>query len=207
MKIAILIISLLLSSTTYLSAVRVSKVDSSGKVATLYGEKEEKEFQNLLKLNKRFPQAYVINLKLGNLYYLKGDYFNSIKHYKRASLVATSAIEPKLGLVRDYLAIRDIDKALAITDSIVKLDFYNYYANYYQLLALKMKAQDDNAIEIAKRMLNLNPKDLLFLQELGKLYIDRDRIKALRIFKRILKLDPNNSIAKKYLTTLLKVKH
>lgn len=153
----------------------------------------------LIPLYNKYPNGYTINLRLGWLFYLNKNYENSIKHYQKASLILPYSIEPKLGLMRVYLIIEKYNKILNIGDVILKVDYYNYYANYYIIEALIQKKEYKTALKITNKMLALYPTSVLFLVELGKIYNVLDKIKANKIFNNVLILDPNNIIAKKYL--------
>jgi len=155
--------------------------------------------KSLIPVYKMYPKGYTLNLRLGYLFLLDKKYQNSLEHYKKATIVAPYSIESKLGLVKNYLQMNKIDNALAITNSIIKMDYYNYYGNFYQLLALKGKKENTEAIKVANKMLALYPTDILFLQEMAKLQYKENKNKGIKIFKDILILDPNNIIAKEYL--------
>jgi len=152
----------------------------------------------LIPLYQKYPKGYTINLRLAWLFYLNKNYKNAIKHYKTCELIMPYSIEVKLGLMKIYL-ISDLDKALNIGNSILKIDYYNYYGNYYEILALKAKKEINTAINITNKMLSLYPTDVMYLTLLGELYWNKDRKYAKEIFKNILILDPNNIKAKTYL--------
>jgi tetratricopeptide (TPR) repeat protein len=155
--------------------------------------------KSLIPVYKKYPKGYTLNLRLGYLFLLEKKYTNSLEHYKKATTIAPYSIEAKLGLVKNYLQTNKIDNVLSITDSIIKMDYYNYYGNFYQLLALKLKKQSKEAIKIANKMLALYPTNIMFLQELAKLEYADNKSRGIKIFKDILILDPNNIMAKEYL--------
>ena len=154
----------------------------------------------LIPLYKKYPEGYTINLRLGWLFYLNKNYSNSIKHYQKASLILPYSIEPKLGLMRDYLAMQDFKDALKEGNLILREDYYNYYGNYYEILALKGIKDYQNAIKVTNKMLGLYPTSVLFLNILGEVYyLQNKKDLAKKVFKSVLLLDPNNVIAKSYL--------
>ena len=154
----------------------------------------------LIPLYQKFPNGYTINLRLGWLFYLDKKYSNAIKHYQKASLVAPLSVEPKLGLMRVYLALENYKKALEMGNIILKEDYYNYYGNYYEILALKGIKDYKTAFKITNKMLSLYPTSVLFLNLLGELYyLEGKRDLAKKVFESVLILDPNNVIAKEYL--------
>jgi tetratricopeptide (TPR) repeat protein len=153
----------------------------------------------LIPVYNKYPNGYTLNLRLGWLFYLSKKYQNALDHYKKASLMAPYSIEAKLGIMRTYLAAGDYDNALKVGDVVLKIDYYNYYGNYYEIVALIAKKQYDTALKLTDKMLSLYPTSVLFLVELGKIYYIKDKTKAKQIFEDVLILDPNNVIAKEYL--------
>ena len=156
--------------------------------------------KSLIPVYKKYPKGYTLNLRLGYLFFLDKKYNNSIEHYKKAAIVAPYSVEAKLGLIKNYLKTTKYDNALSICNSIIKIDYYNYYGNFYLLIALKLKNQDNEAIKVATKMLSLYPTDIMYLQEMAKLQYKKDKKRGIKIFKDILILDPNNITAKEYLS-------
>jgi len=154
----------------------------------------------LIPLYNKYSNSYTVNLRLGWLFYLNKNYSNSIKHYEKASLILPYSIEPKLGLMRDYLAMQNFKAALKIGNIILREDYYNYYGNYYEILALKGVKDYKSALKIANKMLSLYPTSVLFLNSLGEIYyLENKKDLAKNIFENVLILDPNNVVAKSYL--------
>ncbi len=154
----------------------------------------------LIPLYNKYPKGYTINLRLGWLFYLNKDYINSIKHYQKASLVMPYSVEPKLGLMRDYIAMQNYKNALKVGNLILREDYYNYYGNYYEILALKGIKDYKNALKITNRMLTLYPTSVLYLNSLGEIYyVSSKKDLAKKIFEDVLILDPNNVFAKSYI--------
>jgi len=154
----------------------------------------------LIPIYKKYPDGYTINLRLGWLFFLNKNYKNSIKHYQKASMVLPNSIEPKLGLMRVYNYLGEYDKSLEVGNSLLKTDFYNYYGNYYEILALMGKKNYKVALEVSQKMLSLYPTSVMFLNLLAQnyYYLNKKDI-AKEIFRNVLLLDPNNVVAKKYL--------
>ena len=156
--------------------------------------------KSLIPVYKKYPKGYTLNLRLGYLFFLDKKYSNSIEHYKKAATIAPYSVEAKLGLIKNYLKTEKYDNALSISNTIIKTDYYNYYGNFYLLIALKLKNQKEEAIKIANKMLSLYPTDIMYLQELAKLKYEKDKKSGKKIFEDILILDPNNITAKEYLS-------
>jgi len=154
----------------------------------------------LIPIFKKYPNSYTLNLRLGWLFYLSKKYQNAIEHYKKASIIAPYSIEAKIGIMRVYLATGDYDNALKVGDVILKTDYYNFYGNYYEITALMAKKEMNTALKLTEKMLSLYPTSVLYLVKLGEIYYTKDKAKAKKIFEDVLILDPNNVIAKEYLS-------
>jgi len=154
----------------------------------------------LIPLYKKYPNGYTLNLRLGWLFYLNKDYKNALIHYETASKISPYSLEPKLGMMRVYLAMNNYKKVLDIGNIVLKTDYYNYYGNYYDVLGFEGIKEYKSALMLINKMLTLYPTDVLFLTELAKVYFYiGEKKKSKKIFEDILILDPNNITAKEFL--------
>ncbi|WP_457562456.1 tetratricopeptide repeat protein [Caminibacter pacificus] len=195
MKKILLIISLTLS----LFALDIKKAYYSS-----YNYEKMGDFKDAIKVlipvYKKYPDGYTINLRLAWLFYLNKNYQNAIKHYQKAAMILPYSVEPKLGLMRVYNTIGDYDNSLKVGNSLLKTDYYNYYGNYYEIVALMGKKNYKVASELAQKMLTLYPTSVLFLNVLAENYwYMGKKDTAKKIFNDVLILDPNNIVAKEYL--------
>ena len=147
-------------------------------------------------LYKKYPHGYTLNLRLGWLFYLKKNYNDSIEYYKKASLINTSAIDPKLGLIRNYLATYSYEDAQNLATEILKVDYYNYYANLYIIQSLIAQKKHKISEKIIKKMLALYPTDILFLEQLLINYKVTNNKYYKEVYESILILDPNNVLVR-----------
>ncbi len=149
-----------------------------------------------------YPQGYTVNLRLGWLYYLAGNYANSKTYYQAAIKIAPASIEAKLGYTLPLLAQERYEEAEAVTKEIIRIDASNYYANLRLAFALRMQKKLDAAEEVLNRALPLYPTDVKYLTELGLVKVAQDQCTAARrIFTDVLTLDPENVVAKEQLNT------
>jgi tetratricopeptide (TPR) repeat protein len=146
----------------------------------------------LTPLYKKYPKGYALNLRFGWLFFLDKKYNDAIKYYKKASLRNTFAIDPKLGLIRVYLATYSYQKAETVSYEILKTDYYNYYANLYAIKALIAQKKYQLALSMLKKMLALYPTDVLFLEQLAMVYKATKNPYLKQTYQDILILDPNN---------------
>jgi len=154
----------------------------------------------LIPLYKKYPNGYTLNLRLGWLFYLNKDYKNALIHYEKASKIYPYSLEPKLGMMRVYLAMQNYKKVLDIGNIVLKTDYYSYYGNYYDVLGFEGIKNYKTALSLVNKMLTIYPTDVLYLSELGKIYFYMGEIKkAKEVFENVLILDPNNITAKEFL--------
>jgi tetratricopeptide (TPR) repeat protein len=149
---------------------------------------------------KQYKATYTINLRLGWLYYLSGNYANSTFHYLNAIKTAPNNVEAKLGYMVPLLAQQRYLEAEEIGYRIMKIDNYNYYGNYRIISALKNQKKYSEAEKIIIKMLLIYPTDTVFLTELAGLKdLKGDKKEALKIAKSIITLDPTNVFAGNYI--------
>ena len=143
-------------------------------------------------LYKKYPKGYTLNLRFGWLFYLDKKYNDSQKYYKKASLINSYALDPRLGLIRIYLDRADYKKAEMVSYELLKIDYYNYYANLYVTQALTAQGKYEVATEIIHKMLALYPTDISYLEALAVVYKNTKSKYLQKLYEDILILDPNN---------------
>jgi len=146
-------------------------------------------------LYDKYPNGYTLNLRFGWLFYLNKNYNNSLKYYKKASLIKPYSIDTKLGLARVYLDTDSYEKAQNVCYELLKIDYYNYYANIYIVRALISEKKYDIALKVIEKMLSLYPTDVKFLEQLAKVYKATKSKYLQNVYQDILILDPNNVLA------------
>jgi len=146
----------------------------------------------LTPLYNKYPKGYTLNLRFGWLFFLNKKYTNAKKHYEKASLTNPYALDPRLGLIRIYLATASYSDAEQVAYELLKIDYYNYYANLYVITALNAQKKYEIATKIVQKMLALYPTDTLFLEQLALIYKATDSPYLQKLYEDILILDPNN---------------
>lgn len=157
-----------------------------------YMQRYSEAIKVLAPLYKKYPTGYTLNLRFGWLFFLDKKYNDAIKHYKQASLISPFALDPRLGLIRVYLDTYDFDKAQIISYELLKIDYYNYYANLYAIKTLIAQKKYDIAIVMINKMLSLYPTDVKYLEQLAIVYKATDSKYLRKTYEDILILDPNN---------------
>jgi len=163
-------------------------------------EKYDNAILNLKQIVENYPDAYTVNYRLGWLYYLNGKFTNSLTHLKKASLVYPSSVEVINTTTLVHVARKEWDKVISTASEAITIDYYNYYANYWYSVALKVQEKYDLAIKIDRKMLTILPSSTLFLAELGEnLVLSGSTTEGQQVLESVLIIEPLNSVALKYL--------
>lgn len=178
--------------------------DVAGSYKRSFEYESVQDYQNSIRalapVYEATPNGYLVNLRLGWLFYLNGNYNNSATHYETATRAAPVALEPKLGRLLPLLAQGRWGDAETLAYQVVSVDHYNYYGNLRLAIALRMQGKVDAAYQIALKMVGAYPTDLLYMVELAQIQDARgDKAEARRIFGEVLILDPENAVARRYL--------
>jgi tetratricopeptide (TPR) repeat protein len=163
-------------------------------------EKYEKAIKVLQDVFEEFSKTYTVNYRLGWLYYLNGNFANSLEHLENAIAANEYSVEAMNTVNLVYVAQEEWEKVEEQSTKIIKIDYYNYYANYYYSLALKMQAKYGLAAKVNKKMLEIFPSSVVFLQELAEnIFLNNETLDSKSIFESVLILDPDNTVAPYYL--------
>ncbi len=185
---------ILLLSISFLQAMKSNQIKD--RYNKSYNYEKMAQYSEAIKvvvpIYHQYPKGYMINLRLGWLFYLNNKIQDSTKYYKQASLITPSAIAPKLGLIQIHLNQSHFSEAELLTYNILKLDYYNYYGNYYTIIALIGEKKYNIAIDIIQKMLALYPVDIIFLEQLFIAYKATNNSYLKRLYNNILTIDPNN---------------
>jgi tetratricopeptide (TPR) repeat protein len=105
------------------------------------------------------PQSYETNLRLGWLYYLKGDFPESKMYYLRAMQLMPYAFEPKLGYAYPLASMGNWDEVMNLYEGILEIDPQNTLVNYRVAVIYYDRMEYDKAYEYAEKVVNLYPFD------------------------------------------------
>ena len=75
-------------------------------------------------------ESYEINLRLGWLYYMSGQFTSACTYYQKAMQLMPMSIEAKLGFVNPAAALGNWEQVKTQYIDILKIDENNYTANY-----------------------------------------------------------------------------
>lgn len=151
----------------------------------------------ILPVYQEHPRFYLVNLRLGWLYYLSGKYGNAIAHYQKALEIRPQSFEAMLGLSLPLMAQKRWSKVERLMNQLVSQDRYNFYGNLRLAIALRLQNKANLAEKVCRRMLSRYPTSLPFLVELGQdLWWQGKKDEARRVLRQVLLLDPENVVAR-----------
>jgi len=147
--------------------------------------------------------SYAINIRLGWLSYLNGDFMGSISYYKKSISLMPYSIEARLGIVYPAYAMGNIDQVQTIYLQILDLDPKNYTANYKLAGVYYGKELYKASFQLLQNIVNLYPFDynttILFAWVNLKLGNSKE---AKILFNRTLTISPNDISALEGLSIL-----
>lgn len=140
--------------------------------------------------------SYIVNIRLGWLYYLAKQYSESIKYYEKSILLKPYAIEARFGCVKPLSAIESWDKVKANYLEILKIDPQNTIANYWLGVIYYNRKDFVNATKLFEKVVNLYPLDYdsVIMLAWSKLSTGKSA-DAKVLFNHALILRPNDSSA------------
>jgi len=103
--------------------------------------------------------SYIINIRLGWLYYLAKQYAESIKYYEKSISLKPYAIEARFGCVKPLSAIESWDKVKSHYVEILKIDPQNTVANYWLGVIYYNRKDYVTATKLFEKVVNLYPLD------------------------------------------------
>jgi tetratricopeptide (TPR) repeat protein len=105
------------------------------------------------------PDSYEINLRLGWLTYLQGQFTESLGYYNKATELMPYAIEPRLGLVLPASSLGNWDLVITQYTKILSIDPNNTVTLYRLGLISYDKKDYKQAYQYFEKVVNLYPFD------------------------------------------------
>ncbi len=167
--------------------------------AVSYTQEAAKNYAGAITALADAPDSYVVELRLGWLHYLKGNYTSAETHYKAAVKKNADALEAKVGYLLPLLALGNWKEAEKIARQVLDVDPGNYYATLRLAYALRWDKKYDDALELLARPRKRYPTDVsLLLEEALSRSAKGDRETAVLLYNQVLLLDPDNTLAKPF---------
>lgn len=155
LAVSFLILATLAAKIIYQEEKKISAFSSSIK----HEEKKDydKAVQQLLQNYEDNKKSYLFNLRLGWLYYLKGDNAKSKAYYQRAVDLKKNSTEALLAMTLPLSKLEEWDAVQSIYLKILKIDPNNFYANLYLGQLYLNKAEYSKAKDLLEKIYELNP--------------------------------------------------
>jgi tetratricopeptide (TPR) repeat protein len=141
---------------------------------------------------RKYSQDYIVALRLGWLYYRKGDNRRSITYYRRATVLQPQAIEPRLGLLLPLIGAGQYQEAVREGEYILARDRYNYLALARVARAFYVLQNFNKAAEYYARIVALYPGDVQMRAGLAWSYLRAGlKNKARAQFRLVMGINPS----------------
>lgn len=151
------------------------------------------ELTNIYEQNK---SDYLINLRLGWLYYLNGENEKSKRYYETAISLNKNSAEALLGLTYPLAQLEDWTTIESAYLKILKLDANNYSANLYLGQIYLNKGEYSKAQQYLERVHSQNPSSYEPAQSLAWVYYYLGKTQQARnLFTNVLMIKKDDSLA------------
>ncbi|HCT29702.1 MAG TPA: hypothetical protein DIW31_02970 [Bacteroidales bacterium] len=148
-------------------------------------------------------KSYEINLRLGWLTYLQGQFSESLGYYNKAVELMPYAIEPRLGVALPASALGNWDMVIAQYNKILSIDPNNTLTLYRMGLISYEKKEYQQAYKYFEKIVNLYPfdHDSLLMFAWANLKLGKTR-EAKILFNKTLLYNPDDASAKEGLALI-----
>lgn len=183
----------------------IAQGDASKAFLDSYFHEANEEYSEAIKdMESEYTEgSYSINLRLGWLYYLDGDYYKSITYYKKAIQNEPRSIEARLGYVYPVSALENWEDVLNMYKEILDIDPNNTAVNYNVAYMYYLRGDWVNAEAGLIKVLELYPFDYDSSLLLGSVYVKMGMIKEAReYYIRALQYSPSSSEIRQLLKAL-----
>jgi tetratricopeptide (TPR) repeat protein len=149
------------------------------------------------------PDSYEINLRLGWLTYLQGQFTESLTYYNKAVELMPYAIEPRFGLVLPASSLGNWDMVVAQYNKILSIDPNNTVTLYRMGLIFYDKKEYQQAYKYFEKVVNLYPFDYQSVLMLAWTNYRLGKVREARIlFNKALLYYPDDASAREGLNLL-----
>jgi tetratricopeptide (TPR) repeat protein len=147
--------------------------------------------------------SYEINLRLGWLTYLQGQFMESLGYYNRATELMPYAIEPRLGLVLPASSLGNWDLVISQYNKILEIDPNNTVTLYRLGLIYYDKKDYKQASQYFGKVVNLYPFDYQSVLMLGWTNYRLGKTREAKIlFNKALLYSPDDASAREGLALI-----
>lgn len=147
--------------------------------------------------------SYTMNLRLGWLNYLAGEYIKSESYYKKAIVLEQKSVEARLGIVYPISAVGNWDEVIKVYNEILTIDPQNSTVNYRMAYIYFVRKDYEKAAMYSLKVLKLYPFDFDSNYLLGQIYVTQGKIvEAKTHLTRALEYNPISTDVKNLLDRL-----
>ncbi len=203
MKVKNLILLVLTTMSVNLAAQDFTKL--SAVFTESYAKEKEGKYADAAKPLKAMydEKSYEVNLRLGWLTYLQGQFSESVGYYSKAIELMPYAIEPRLGIVLPASAMGNWGSVVEQYNKILSIDPNNTLV-LYRMGMISYESKDfKKAYTYFEKVVNLYPFDYYSVLMLGWTNYQLGKTKEAKIlFQKALLYDPTSVSAKEGLSLL-----
>jgi tetratricopeptide (TPR) repeat protein len=193
--------------TIFLFTVLVLNAQDYTRLTAAFSESYVKEkagkYQEAIAALKAYYDAgsYEINLRLGWLTYLQGQFTESLGYYNKATDLMPYAIEPRLGLVLPASSLGNWELVITQYNKILDIDPNNTITLYRLGLISYDKKDYKQAYQYFEKVVNLYPFDYQSVLMLGWTTYKLGKMREAKIlFNKALLYSPDDPSAKEGLS-------
>lgn len=164
-----------------------------------YAKEKEGKYADAVKPLKAMydEKSYEINLRLGWLTYMQGQFSESVGYYSKAIELMPYAIEPRLGIVLPASAMGNWSLVVEQYNKILSVDPNNTLVLYRMGLISYENKDYKKAYTYFEKVVNLYPFDYHSLLMLGWTNYQLGKTKEAKVlFQKALLYDPTSASAK-----------
>lgn len=198
LSISVIIISTIIFTTKVFSQEKDERIIAFNKSIELANKGEYSlAIKELTNIYNKFSNDYLINLRLGYLYYLNKEYDKSINFYQKAiDLTKNISIEPMLGLTLPLSSKEKWNEVENIYRKILNIDPKNYTANLRIGQIYFYRKDYSKAEGFLLKVYEMYPSDYETNLYLGWIYFYLNKkSEAKEKFIRVLMVSPNDKSA------------
>ena len=131
--------------------------------------------KSLLLVQQNFPNGYTVNLRLGWLNYLGGNFAGAETSYRTATKLAPASLEPKPGRMLVLQAQGRYLQMESLARQVLEKDAFNFYGALRLSAALRLQKKHDLAMEGLSRLRRMYPADPQLFAEESRLLLARGK--------------------------------
>ncbi len=186
---------------TALMAIRISGQDIMDLKEALdhsYAYEYDSNYVASLEAIKNYydEESYLLNARMGWLYYLVNEYDKSLEYYQRAIKLMPYALEARIGYAYPLGALGNWNAVIENYNKILEIDPQHSLINYRLGLIYYNQGRYSEAFPYVERVANLYPLDYYSVVLLGWIQLKMGRMREARIlFEKALQLRPGDESA------------